>query len=58
MKGHGAKKVLFGTNYPMIKPKAAMAEIGGLQLEPETEKMFLFRSAVRAFKLESLGLES
>ncbi len=51
MHGPGRKKVLFGSNHPMIAPAACVAEVGGLGLDPETSRMFLHDNAVRAFRL-------
>lgn len=51
MRMHGKTKVMFGTNYPMIAPKAALAELDGLGLDEETKELFLFRNAERVFGL-------
>lgn len=48
---HGKHKVLFGTNYPMIMPKDCVAEIEKLQLNSETEELFLARNSMNVFKL-------
>lgn len=50
---HGRKKVLFGSNYPMIAPAKALAGIDALGLEPETRAAFLGGNAVRVFGLEA-----
>jgi uncharacterized protein len=51
MKGHGAKKVMFGTNYPMIKPQKALARLDDLGLDAETRALFLHGNAARVFGL-------
>lgn len=51
MKSNGKKKVLFGTNYPMIMPENALRELKSLELDEECENLFLYENAVRVFKL-------
>ncbi len=51
MKAHGRGKVLFGTNYPMITPAAALQDLGGLGLDPEAQDLFLSGNARRVFDL-------
>lgn len=51
LKSNGRKKVLFGTNYPMISPAQALADIDSLELDQETRKLFLAANAQRVFKL-------
>jgi predicted TIM-barrel fold metal-dependent hydrolase len=53
LRGHGRKKVLFGTNYPMITPDACLSEIDGLKLDAEATRLFLYENATRVFKLPS-----
>jgi uncharacterized protein len=50
--GHGRRKVLFGTNYPMITPERALADLPALELDAETERLFLAGNAQRIFRLE------
>jgi uncharacterized protein len=52
MRGHGREKVLFGTNYPMIKAAKALEGLGDLALDDEAKTLFLGGNAVRVFKLE------
>ncbi len=33
MRGHGRTKVLFGTNYPMITPAKALADLDGFRMD-------------------------
>ena len=51
MKAHGAKKVLFGSNYPMIAPADCLKELPSLQLGEQVQQAFLAGNAVRVFKL-------
>ena len=52
MKGPGKKKVLFGTNWPMIAPKKCIDQLGLLDLDQETRTAFLSENAQRVFKLD------
>lgn len=49
LKGHGAKKVLFGTNYPMITPAKCLEHLETLGLSEETQSQFLSGNAKRVF---------
>ncbi len=49
MRGHGRKKVLFGSNWPMIEPRKCIAEVGALGLDAEGEQAFLHGNAARVF---------
>jgi uncharacterized protein len=51
MRGRGAGKVLFGTNYPMITPAQALAQLDSLRLDEEQRDLFLTGNARRVFKL-------
>lgn len=51
MKAHGAKKILFGSNYPMIAPADCLKDLAGLGLDAATRAAFLHGNAERAFKL-------
>jgi predicted TIM-barrel fold metal-dependent hydrolase len=51
MRGHGAAKVLFGSNYPMIQPGQAMEGLDALGLEQQTKALFLAENAKRVYKL-------
>ncbi len=52
LKGHGRRKVLFGSNYPMILPGACLEQVGSLGLDREAERLFLHDNAKRVFKLD------
>ena len=51
MKRNGATKVLFGTNFPMIAPKKALAGLDELGLSDEGRAAFLGGNAKRVFGL-------
>ena len=53
MNGPGAKKVLFGSNYPMIQPQKCVAQLDMLALSDETKQLFLHDNAARVFKLDA-----
>jgi predicted TIM-barrel fold metal-dependent hydrolase len=52
MKSNGRKKVMFGTNYPMIPPAKCLEHLPDLNLDPETADLFLRGNAARVFQLE------
>jgi len=45
----GARKVLFGSNYPMILPAAALAELDSLGLDEPTRALYLAGNTARVF---------
>jgi predicted TIM-barrel fold metal-dependent hydrolase len=47
----GRRKVLFGTNYPMIMPDHALADLDALELDDETRELYLAGNARRVFDL-------
>lgn len=51
MRAHGRRKVLFGTNYPMILPEKALEGLDSLGLDAEAQALFLGGNAARVFKL-------
>lgn len=51
MRGHGRRKVLFGTNYPMIMPSKALEGLQQLALAEAIEADFLSGNAMRVFAL-------
>lgn len=51
MRSHGARKILFGSNYPMIAPAHALAGLDALELTPETKALFLGGNAKRVYRL-------
>jgi hypothetical protein len=48
----GRRKVMFGSNYPMIPPDAALADLDGLGLDDEMRGLFLEGNARRVFSLD------
>lgn len=50
-RGHGAEKVLFGTNYPMITPEKALDGLSNLGLSETASARFLAGNARDVFKL-------
>ncbi len=51
MRADGAQKVLFGTNFPMIQPKACLEQVDDLGLSDEAKAAFLGGNAQRVFGL-------
>jgi uncharacterized protein len=49
MRGHGASKVLFGTNYPMITHEKALEGIDSIGFTAECRAKFLGENAIRVF---------
>ena len=47
----GRRKVMFGTNYPMIAPAKALEGLGDLGLDDETRELYLDGNARRVFGL-------
>jgi hypothetical protein len=55
MRAHGKKKVMFGTNYPMLTPAKCLENVDDLGLDEATMRMFLHENAQRVFGLSSHG---
>ncbi|MFE7927599.1 amidohydrolase family protein [Streptomyces sp. NPDC057456] len=51
LRGRGRRKVLFGTNYPMITPAQALEHLDQLELDEEARELFLSGNARRVFAL-------
>lgn len=51
LRGRGRRKVLFGSNYPMITPSRALEHLDDLGLDEETTALFLSGNARRVFHL-------
>ena len=47
----GRRKVLFGSNFPMIMPAKALEGVDSLGLDDETRELFLAGNAKRVFNL-------
>lgn len=52
MKSHGKRKVLFGTNYPMITAQKALEGLEKLGLDDAAKALFLGGNAQRVFNLQ------
>jgi uncharacterized protein len=52
MRRHGRRKVLFGTNFPMITPAKALEDLDALDLDEEAKALFLAGNACKVFGLE------
>jgi predicted TIM-barrel fold metal-dependent hydrolase len=48
---YGKHKVLFGTDWPVIDPERAVAEIAELKLRPDAQQMLMRENALRVFRL-------
>jgi predicted TIM-barrel fold metal-dependent hydrolase len=51
MRGRGAQKVMFGSNYPMLTAAACLEGLDALGLSAEGRELFLAGNARRVFKL-------
>jgi len=51
LKSHGRRKVMFGSNYPMITPHQAQDGLENLGLDKETRDLFLAGNARRVYGL-------
>ena len=51
MKGPGAKRVMFGTNWPMLSPGRCLAKLDQLGLDDTQRELFLSGNARRVFGL-------
>lgn len=52
MRGPGRHRVMFGTNWPMLDPGRALAELDRLGLDDQARELFLAGNARRVFALE------
>ena len=55
MKGVGASRVMFGTNWPMLSPAKCLAELPRPELSSDQKVAFLRGNALRVFGLQSSG---
>ena len=51
LRGHGRRKVLFGSNHPAWPAADCLADLAGLELDDETAGLFLHGNAERVFGL-------
>jgi predicted TIM-barrel fold metal-dependent hydrolase len=54
MAANGRRKVLFGSNYPMLTPADCLAGLDDLGLDDETRRLFLGENAIRVFGLDDV----
>jgi hypothetical protein len=52
LRGHGRRKVLWGSNYPMIAPQQAISGVDALGLDDEAKRLFVGGNAVRVYGLD------
>ena len=57
LRAHGRRKVLFGSNYPMIQPGQCLAQLDVLDLDDEARKLFLHDNAARVFGLDEIEVK-
>ena len=55
MRGHGRRKVLFGTNFPMLLHPRCFEDLDALGLDEEATGLFLSGNARRVFGLGVSG---
>jgi len=53
MRTHGRRKVLFGSNWPMISPAKALEDLDTLGLDDEAKAAFLGGNATRVYGLQA-----
>jgi predicted TIM-barrel fold metal-dependent hydrolase len=51
LNSYGRKKVLFGTDWPVIDPERAMAEIAEIDIKPQAKELLMRGNALRIFNL-------
>ena len=49
---HGRRKVLFGTNFPMLLHGKCLGDLECLGLDEETTRFFLYENAARIFGIQ------
>jgi predicted TIM-barrel fold metal-dependent hydrolase len=52
LRGRGARKVMFGSNFPMLSARACLEGLDALGLSPEARDLFLSGNASKVFKLD------
>ncbi|MCY3817435.1 MAG: amidohydrolase family protein [Gammaproteobacteria bacterium] len=53
LNSYGRDKVMFGTDWPVIDPERAVAEVNELELRPESRQCLLRDNALKVFRLPS-----
>jgi uncharacterized protein len=52
LRGHGRRKVMFGSNHPAWPATQCLDGLDALMLDPEVQALFLADNAVRVFQLD------
>jgi hypothetical protein len=58
MRGRGVRKVMFGTNYPMLTAAACLEGLESLGLGEEATELFLHENARRVFKIDAVSQDT
>jgi len=58
LRGHGRRKVLFGSNHPAWPAADCLRDLASLQLDDETTQLFLRGNAERVFGLAGAPVKS
>jgi predicted TIM-barrel fold metal-dependent hydrolase len=58
MRGRGRKKVMFGTNYPMVTAADCLRDLEALGLDTEALELFLHGNAARVFSIEDTAQQA
>lgn len=53
LRGHGRRKVLWGSNYPMLTPEQTLDGLDGLGLDEQTLELFLAGNTRRVYALDA-----
>lgn len=53
LRGHGRRKVLWGSNYPMLTPEQTLDGLDDLGLDEQTRELFLAGNARRVYALDA-----
>ena len=51
LNSYGRHKVMFGTDWPVVDPERAVAEVDELKIKPESKQALMRDNALRVFKL-------
>ena len=52
---YGQNKVIFGTDFPVLRFKRTVDEVDEFGLKPEVRKKFMRDNAIRVYGLEALS---
>jgi len=53
LRGHGRRKVVFGSNHPAWPATDCLKDLDSLGLDDEVSNLFLFGNAARVFNLDA-----